>query len=78
MSSSGKVPVFLGVCADPCVFGKCLTDTWIKCKWGGVRGQGGQQSSKYSLSLVYPVRRKLVSVKVPSRRILDTLFEGNT
>lgn len=31
MSSSGKVPFFLVWGVDPCMFGKCLSGTWLKC-----------------------------------------------
>lgn len=41
VSSSGKVPIFLGVGVDLCMFGKCLTDTWLKC----ANGRKNQRSS---------------------------------
>lgn len=53
VSSSGKVPIFLGVGVDPCMFGKCLTDTWLKCAKGRKKNSGLLQQL---VSLTQPLK----------------------
>lgn len=62
---------------DPCVFGKCLTDTWLKCV--KARKKTTAVFLRQLVSLTQPLKLSFyMSSPLPEECIVDILLRGST